>query len=233
MRALVSTDLHSSERAAKTIRHGLAAGDFDCHICLGDIITFRPLEYLEDLFSDPPVPTRTVPGNTDSDEARAWLEDNGLDIHFKRIELAGTTVAGAGGCIPPPFRTAFVVREEEYAERAPQALEGAQVLASHGPVHGILDRSLFGGMHVGSRSLLDAVRRTRPRVVLSGHIHEARGIVVHDWDRGKAVSKSKDMVELELASNTTMFFNPGPAKDGFLGRLEVDGDTVVAHTGRV
>ena len=51
MKALVTTDLHSSERAAKTIGHGLAAGDFDVHLCLGDIITFRPLEYLEELIN--------------------------------------------------------------------------------------------------------------------------------------------------------------------------------------
>ncbi|MCK5415367.1 MAG: metallophosphoesterase family protein, partial [Thermoplasmata archaeon] len=103
MKALVTTDLHSSERAAKTIVHGLASGDFDVHLCLGDIITFRPLEYLEELFSDPPIPTYTVPGNTDSDQARSLLEEMGLDIHFKRAQVGDVTIAGAGGCTPPPF----------------------------------------------------------------------------------------------------------------------------------
>jgi Icc-related predicted phosphoesterase len=232
LKALVSTDLHSSERAAKTIMHGLAAGDFDCHLCLGDIVTFRPLEYLETLFDDPPVPTYTVPGNTDSAEARVRLEEMGLDIHFRQVEVAGVTIAGVGGCTPPPFRTAFVVEEEEYAHRLPPVLEGAVVLASHGPARGFLDRSLFGGMRVGSKALLQAVEAARPRVVLSGHIHEARGIVEYDWTLGKVVGSDKEYLE-STDPCTTLFFNPGPTKDGYLGRLELSGDLVIAHSGRV
>jgi Icc-related predicted phosphoesterase len=232
MKALVSTDLHSSERAAKTIVHGLAAGDFDCHLCLGDIITFRPLEYLEDLFSDPPVPTFTVPGNTDSDRARARLEEMGLDIHFKQVVVAGVTIVGAGGCTPPPFRTAFVVEEEEYERRLPPAMDGAHVLASHGPARGYLDRSLFGGMRVGSKALLAAIAVARPRVVLPGHIHEARGIVSYDWGKGEVVERDRELLESDDPS-TTIFFNPGPTKDGYVGRLEIEGDRVGAHSGRV
>ncbi len=232
MKALVTTDLHSSKNAADIIRHGLATGSFDCHLCLGDIITFRPMEYLVDLFSDPPVPTYTVPGNTDSEEARAWLEREGLDIHFRRVEVSGVTVAGAGGCTPPPFRTAFVVEEDEYARRLPGVLEGSSVLASHGPAHGLLDRSLFGGTHVGSRAMLEAVQRARPRVVLSGHIHEARGVALLDWEEGRVVASDKECLESDRAG-TTLFFNPGPAKDGYVGRLEVEGDVVRALAGRV
>jgi predicted phosphodiesterase len=208
------------------------AGDFDCHLCLGDIITFRPLEYLEDLFRDPPVPTYTVPGNTDSDEARARLEELGLDIHFKRVTLDGVVIAGAGGCIPPPFRTAFVVEEEEYERRLPGVLEGADVLASHGPAHGILDRSLFGGMRVGSRAMRAALEEARPSVVLSGHIHEARGIVELDWRTGKVVARDRECLEVSDPSNT-LFMNPGPTKDGFVGRLEVGNGAVRAQAGRV
>ncbi len=232
MKALVSTDLHSSDRAARTIDHGLAAGDFDCHLCLGDIITFRPLEYLEDLFSDPPVPTYTVPGNTDSDQARVRLSEMGLDIHFKQVRVEGVIIAGVGGCTPPPFRTAFVVEEEEYEMRLPPVLVGTKVLASHGPARGFLDRSLFGGIRVGSKALLRAVAEARPRVVLSGHIHEARGIVEYDWTAGKVVSTDKEFIE-SRNPDTSIFFNPGPAKDGYLGRLEVSGDMVSAHSGRV
>ena len=232
MKALVTTDLHSSERAAKTIGHGLAAGDFDVHLCLGDIITFRPLEYLEELFSDPPIPTYTVPGNTDSDQARYLLEEMGLDIHFKRAQVGDVTIAGAGGCTPPPFRTAFVVEEEEYERELPPVLEGAQVLASHGPAHGILDRSLFGGMHVGSKALFRAVEVARPAVVLSGHIHEARGIAAYEWASGRVVAEDKEFLE-SRDRGMTLFFNPGPAKDGYVGRLEMRDGLVRAHAHRV
>jgi Icc-related predicted phosphoesterase len=229
---MVTTDLHSSDRAAKTIKHGLRAGDFDVHLCLGDIITFRPLEYLEDLFADPPVTTYTVPGNTDSDEARALLVEMGMDIHFQRVTVEGVVIAGAGGCTPPPFRTAFVVEEDEYARELPPVLEGAHVLASHGPARGMLDRSLFGGMRVGSKAVFAAVERARPAVVLSGHIHEARGIAILDWETGKVVARDREFLEMR-GPGQTLFFNPGPAKDGFVGRLEVEGDAVRVHAGRV
>lgn len=232
MRALVTTDLHSSPRAAEAIRHGLEVGKFDVHICLGDIITFRPMEYLEDLFADPPLPTYTVPGNTDSDEARARLRELGRDIHFKRVDLGDVAIAGAGGCTPPPFRTAFVVEEDEYSREVPPVLEGATVLASHGPVHGILDRSFFGGMHVGSKALFEAVERARPRVVLCGHIHEARGIVQYDWETHRIEAHEMNRLEYSLP-NSTMFFNPGPAKDGYLGILEIKGDVVAGAVSRV
>jgi Icc-related predicted phosphoesterase len=232
LKALVTTDLHSSNRAAKTIKHGLMAGDFDVHLCLGDIITFHPLEYLVDLFTDPPVPTHTVPGNTDSDEARARLVEMGLDIHFKQVRIDNITIAGAGGCTPPPFRTAFVVEEEEYDRQLPAVMEGADILASHGPAFGILDRSLFGGVHVGSKAVLRAVEKARPAAVLSGHIHEARGIVEYDWSTGKVVARDKDYLEIE-GPDRTLFFNPGPAKDGYVGRLEMEEGVVRALAGRV
>ena len=86
MKALVSADLHSSDRAAKTIGHGLAAGDFDCHLCLGDIITFRPMGYLEDLFSDPPVPTYTVPLATTGEERTTPGVERGCPLKLRGVK---------------------------------------------------------------------------------------------------------------------------------------------------
>ena len=70
-------------------------------------------------------------------------------------------------------------------------------------------------MHVGSRAMRSAVEAARPLVVLSGHIHEARGIVVYDWDAGRVVARDKEYIECG-DPGTTLFFNPGPAKDGFV-----------------
>ena len=226
MRALVSTDLHSSPDAVRAIRTALHLGGYDVHLCLGDIVTFRPLSYLDDLFANPPVRTHTVPGNTDSTEARARLGELGLDIHFKQVDVKGVRIAGAGGCPPPPFRTAFVVEEEDYHRELPRVLEGAAVLASHAPVKGILD-SVMPGIHVGGRALREAVEAARPPVVLSGHIHQARGLVLWDWATGRAEEEERT----ELASDIrgkTLFMNPGPASDGTLGVLELRGHKVQA-----
>jgi predicted phosphodiesterase len=51
---------------------------------------------------------------------------------------------------------------------------GIDVLVTHGPPHGILDRTVVGE-DVGCEELLAAVARVRPRLHVFGHIHEAYG----------------------------------------------------------
>lgn len=52
--------------------------------------------------------------------------------------------------------------------------EGTELLITHGPPRGVLDRC-WDGRRVGCEDLLDAVRRLRPRLHVFGHIHESRG----------------------------------------------------------
>jgi len=56
--------------------------------------------------------------------------------------------------------------------------EGIDVLVTHGPPHGILDRTIRGDP-VGCEELRLAVERVRPRLHVFGHIHEAYG-TMHD-----------------------------------------------------
>ena len=58
-----------------------------------------------------------------------------------------------------------------YAEAIPT---GIDILVTHGPPRGVLDR-VVSGERVGSSALADAVARVRPRLHVFGHIHEARG----------------------------------------------------------
>lgn len=52
--------------------------------------------------------------------------------------------------------------------------EGIDVLVTHGPPAGVLDRT-SRGEHVGCEDLLAALQRVRPRAHVFGHIHEAYG----------------------------------------------------------
>ena len=56
------------------------------------------------------------------------------------------------------------------------------VLVTHGPPYGILDRTARG-QRVGCEELLPVVERLRPRLHLFGHIHEAYGQVEHNGTR--------------------------------------------------
>ncbi len=49
-----------------------------------------------------------------------------------------------------------------------------QVLLSHTPPFGYVDKT-HSGKHIGSKILLNAIKKHQPKLVLCGHIHEARG----------------------------------------------------------
>jgi 3',5'-cyclic AMP phosphodiesterase CpdA len=99
------------------------------------------------------------------------------EVHYLRDEAC--TVAGLrfwGAPWTPRFHDwAFNVDRgaplRAIWERIPPGLD---VLVTHGPPHGILDRT-WSGLHVGCEELRRAVETKRPRLHVFGHIHEAYG----------------------------------------------------------
>jgi predicted phosphodiesterase len=65
-------------------------------------------------------------------------------------------------------------RGPQIAAKWAQIPAGIDVLITHGPPFGILDRTSRGD-EVGCVDLLAAVQRVRPRLHVFGHIHEAHG----------------------------------------------------------
>lgn len=61
--------------------------------------------------------------------------------------------------------------------------DGTDILVTHGPPRGILDRT-FRGEHVGCDDLLrEVTERIRPRLHVFGHIHEDAGLIERDGIR--------------------------------------------------
>ena len=58
--------------------------------------------------------------------------------------------------------------------------DDTDVLVSHGPPYGILDRIARDSRHVGCDRLRARTAQIRPRLHVWGHIHEDRGVVVDD-----------------------------------------------------
>jgi len=48
------------------------------------------------------------------------------------------------------------------------------ILITHNPPYGYLDK-IQSGKHVGSKIILNAIKKYQPKLVLCGHIHEAKG----------------------------------------------------------
>ncbi len=110
-------------------------------------------------------------------EARARIT-NAIYLQDEGCEIDGLTVYGTPWT-PLFFDWAFMLPDEELAAKWEPIPKGVDVLISHGPPHGILDRTVRGD-RAGSATLLQRVADVKPRLHVFGHIHEAAGRLDHD-----------------------------------------------------
>ncbi|NYT07431.1 MAG: metallophosphoesterase [Methanomicrobiales archaeon] len=150
----------------------------DAVFIAGDITNMGPAESASDLLSRIDVPTFAVPGNCDPREMVEFLEHSEcVCLHSAHICLGKISIVGIGGSNPTPFGTPFELTDQQIDEilsaviaKRERALHN--VLISHAPPYGILDRA--GGNHVGSRSV--AKHLSAFDLVCCAHIHEERGV---------------------------------------------------------
>ena len=83
----------------------------------------------------------------------------------------GSTIETLGGG-SNLFPWSFDLSEDEAAAKLESCPEGA-ILVVHSPPKGYVDDA--DGRRLGSEAILAAIERTRPRLVLCGHIHQCWG----------------------------------------------------------
>ena len=201
MRILLASDIHGSPRAATVIQKNVAKASPDLFVACGDLTDFGPVSFAEELLRSIPVKTFAVPGNCDPYELVKSLDEMGVNLHGKKAKFGGVTFVGLGGSNPTPFRTPFEISEDEIARILEIAMEPKAVLISHPPPFGFGDVTR-NGVHVGSRAVKAIVDKYQPRLVMTGHIHEARGIF----------------------KGPSTIVNPGPASRGNFALIDLDGD---------
>ena len=177
MKLLLFSDLHCDAAAARRIVERAPA--VDLLIGAGDFASVRRgIEVCIDVLRAVRKPTVVVPGNNESlDELRvvcgSW--PNAHVLHGSGVAVNGVQFYGLGGGVPvTPFGSwSFDFTEDQAAELLANCPAGC-VLVSHSPPKGTVDRS-SSGRSLGSTSVLDAITRTWPRLVVCGHIHESGG----------------------------------------------------------
>lgn len=118
------------------------------------------------------------PCEREYDDARLAMND------FTYLQDEGTEIAGLklyGSPWQPAFgRWAFNLPRKsfELADKWRRIPDNVDVLITHGPPYGILDRVKFGA-HVGCEYLRERVDELKPRLHCFGHIHEAYGQELH------------------------------------------------------
>lgn len=180
MKLLVGADLHNNASGMKWFCELAEAETPDAVVFLGDFITFSPMAFARQAIRDLTTVADTVivvPGNCDPRDILLDLEraDGIISLHNRQIEIDGVRFAGRGGSIACPSPTPFEENDDSFASSLARVAEGAEILVLHQPVFGYRDVAA-GGQHVGSKSLRELVQKLKPRLVLSGHIHEAQGV---------------------------------------------------------
>ncbi|MFC8275738.1 metallophosphoesterase [Streptomyces sp. NPDC057271] len=128
----------------------------------------------EELFASFPTPTYATYGNVDIPGLwREYARPGTTVLDGERVELDGLVFGFVGGGLRTAMRTPYEISDEEYAAKV-EALGEVDVLCSHIPpdVPELTYDTVPRRFERGSRALLDAIRRTRPRYALFGHVHQ-------------------------------------------------------------
>jgi uncharacterized protein len=197
---LAGSDLHYSQAGWAWFLAMAQARQPDCIAFLGDFVNRQPIEFIKQALKDLHGLARyvlVIPGNWDPRAALVEFDlhahDGLRNLHKASAYLDGYIVAGLGGSTTTPVGDTPLEGPEDGFATPLASLLPAEVWLLHNPLRGFRDRTGHGS-HVGSTALRELweAQDVKPRLVLSGHIHEAHGI---DEQAG------------------TIFVNPGSLKE--------------------
>ncbi|WP_445524166.1 metallophosphoesterase family protein [Streptomyces cyslabdanicus] len=130
-------------------------------------------QYAE-LFAAFPTPTYATYGNVDMPTLwKEYAREGTTVLDGERVEIGGRVFGFVGGGLRTAMGTPFEIGDEEYAAKI-EAVGEVDVLCTHIPpeVPELVYDTVARRFERGSRALLEAIRRTRPRYALFGHVHQ-------------------------------------------------------------
>jgi len=165
MRILAIADIHGSQYRLNLVLKNIERYSPDIVVVCGDITQFGPGEVAKNFLDQIPVETLAITGNIDTpDVIKGIDESNATKIELKRVVKKGIPFVGISGV---DTREIKVLNDKKL-------LDEKSVLVTHIPPFGTQDK-VFLGMHGGSKELREIIDKYKPRLVLSGHIHENPG----------------------------------------------------------
>jgi len=180
-RAIAFTDFHGHNDAFEKAKRLVRSGRWRCAIVAGDIANYNAEQAKRHLteLAQPDVPLFFVPGNMDSPELSSWAGTEFVrPLHGKSATIAGVFLIGLGASPTGPFSTPFEIDDETATKLMNQAMAMVRgmplILVSHSPPKNTRLDMVRSGDHIGSISVRNFIEKFK--LVISGHVHEARGI---------------------------------------------------------
>jgi Icc-related predicted phosphoesterase len=174
MKLVVFSDIHSDYNFSLPEGDVLIyCGDFSGYGTMQDIIVFNKfLIDNKDKYKD----ILVVYGNHETQVENNLDVSRALFTGCKTLTDEAITIGGIKFYGTPWtkefYNWAFMKPEEELKEIFKQIPDDTDVLISHGPAYGILDKNGHGEC-CGSAALRDRIREVKPKVFCFGHIHDA------------------------------------------------------------
>ncbi|MGB9703779.1 MAG: metallophosphoesterase family protein [Candidatus Micrarchaeia archaeon] len=175
------SDIHSSENFLKYFKKEFKGIKKEVFLFGGDFLTFDEpksflldfLSFLRELKKDNKI--FAIPGNSDGIFVERSLNELGINIDKKRVEIEGSefNVVGIGGSLKTPFFTPNERSEEEFNSIF-DLVDEKTIILSHSPPFGIFDT--VRNEHIGSKSLRNIIEEKSPSMFLCGHVHEVYGV---------------------------------------------------------
>jgi Icc-related predicted phosphoesterase len=217
MRILALADIHGSPRGETVVRNLVRDTGPGVIAIAGDLTGPSGLAATTELLRGLPVPAFIVPGNMDGGAAAdAFTVGKARNIDLGKAALGGFLFVGLGGnAVLRAERRGLSGELRAIEEKLAGLMTKDVVFLTHVPPFGHLDSvpippafsaKVGEAEHIGSHFIQGIVERFRPVLVISGHVHEHRG------------------VERE---GGTLYVNPGPARDGFGAVIELKGRVMV------
>ena len=105
-----------------------------------------------------------------SENSIIYLNDSGIEI--EGIKIWGSPIS------PTFYNWAFMAdRGEKIAKHWAMIPNGQDIIITHGPPKGILDKCVRDGFNAGCEELLKYIKKLKPKYHLFGHIHEGHGMI--------------------------------------------------------
>jgi Icc-related predicted phosphoesterase len=178
---LIISDIHAS--TSKVLK--LENVERDLTIVAGDMARCGSLEEalaILDMLANQSQPVVWVPGNCDNPQLLELQGPKGTyNVHGKVFSYDNLSIIGVGGSPPTPFNTPLELSEDNIKAILEKAVSLVSsdvnlILVSHSPPYASgLDR-VRGGTYVGSKAVAEFIKKHKPILVASGHIHESWGV---------------------------------------------------------